>query len=164
MKKIISIASVLILFSCNNKSKNINETKIEEVQKDSIKTIEISTKPILKGDYCFQETFNKDTTTVRIRILSDDDIRGEMIWSPWQKDGAIGTLTGKINQANELELVYNYMIEGNRQTETKIMKIENDKIIIKRGELLDPKNDGNLIFKDVSKAIFKDTLNKINCN
>ena len=107
---------------------------------------------------------NKDSTTVRVRFLSNDDIRGEMIWSPWQKDGAVGTLTGKLNANNEMELLYNYTIEGSRQSETKVMKIEGDKLLIKQGELIDPKFDGNMIFKDVSKATYKTVLSKINCN
>ena len=63
-----------------------------------------------------------------------------------------------------MELVYDYTIEGSRQTETKIMKIEGDKLLIKQGELIDPKNDGHLVFKDVSKAVYKTVLTKTKCN
>ena len=117
----------------------------------------------LKGDYCFQSAINRDTTTIRVRVLSDDDIRGEMIWNPWQKDGAVGSLKGKLNADNEMELVYNYTIEGSRQSEMKVMKIENDKIMIKKGELVDPKNDGNLVLKDAKKAVYKEMLSKVSC-
>lgn len=82
---------------------------------------------------------------------------------PWEKDGAIGTLTGKINANNEMELLYDYMIEGSKQTETKIMKIENGTLLIKHGELTDPKNDGNLIYKDASKTQYNETLEPVEC-
>ena len=87
-----------------------------------------------------------------------------MIWQPWQKDGAKGLLKGKLNKNNELELIYDYTIEGSQQTETKIMKIEGDKLFIKQGELIDPKNDGHLIFKDATKAEYKTILTKTKCD
>ena len=61
--------------------------------------------------------------------------RGEMSWQPWQKDGAVGNLTGKMNSRHEMELLYDYTIEGQRQTETKVMKIEKGKLFKKRGVL-----------------------------
>lgn len=155
----IILASFLVLIASSCKK---NEDK--KIEKEVVvKTIKPNSPESFKGDYCFLKAENKDTTKVSVRFLSNDDIRGEMIWKPWQKDGAVGTLTGKLNANNEMELVYNYMIEGNRQTETKIMKIEGNKLLIKQGELVDPKNNGNLIFKDVSKATFKTILDKIDC-
>lgn len=59
-------------------------------------------KVIVTGDYCFRKIENKDSTIVRFRVLSSDDIRGEMIWRPYQKDGATGTLTGKMISDNEI--------------------------------------------------------------
>lgn len=128
--------------------------------------IELKVKSLnqeLKGDFCFLKTDKRDTTIVKIRILSDDDIRGEMIWSPWERDGAVGTLTGKLNEKKELVLLYDYTIEGNRQSETKTMKIENQKLYIKRGELEDKNNDGNLSYRDESKAKYDEVLDKIQC-
>ena len=54
-------------------------------------------------------------------------------------------------------------IEGSRQSETKIMKIEGGKLSIKQGELINPKNNGNTVFKDASKAVYKTVLMKTNC-
>ncbi len=163
MQKLISttaaICLMLFIFSCNNENSG-NTAKTETTQTTETKPV---TEAPLNGDYCFMHAENNDTTTVRLRILSDDDIRGEMIWNPWQKDGAVGTLTGKLISKNEMELKYEYVIEGNKQTETQIMKIEGDKLHIKSGELIDPKNDGNLVFKDASKAEYKDVLKKTSC-
>ena len=158
MKKSINalfaICTILLVFSCSeksNKSSDLQNTK--------------EAKPVANeefiGVYSFLKAENKDTTIVRLNFLSDDDIRGEMIWQPWQKDGATGDLKGKLNAKREMELVYNYVIEGSQQSETKIMKIEGDKLLIKQGELTDPKNDGNLVFKDASKAVYKTVLTKI---
>ena len=163
MKKLIlypiTICAILLTFSCNNNSKTATEKQAPETQE---------TKPKAEaefiGVYCFLKAENKDTTIVRLNFLSDTDIRGEMIWKPWQKDGATGFLKGKLNANKEMELMYDYTIEGNQQTETKIMKIEGEKLSIKQGELIDPKNEGNLVFKDSSKATYKTVLLKSKCD
>ena len=108
------------------------------------------------------KALNRDTTTVTLEVVGDK-VTGNMHWNPYQKDGAIGTLTGTKNAAGEFELMYNYMIEGSNQSETKIMKIENGQLLIKKGELEDPKNDGNMRYKDVSKATYKEILKKVDC-
>ena len=155
----ITICAVFIASSCNNAGNNTKQAPATAVQETKAKVEE----PFI-GVYCFLKAENKDSTIVRVNFLSDTDIRGEMIWNPWQKDGATGLLKGKLNANKEMELVYDYTIEGSRQTETKIMKIEGDKLLIKQGELIDPKNNGNLVFKDVSKAVYKTVLTKTTCN
>ena len=92
-----------------------------------------------------------------------DVITGNMNWLPYEKDSAKGALKGTKNTAGEFDLTYGYMIEGIQQTETKIMKIENEKLLIKVGELLDLKYDGHLIYKDVSQAKYSEILEKVAC-
>ncbi len=118
---------------------------------------------IKDGSYCFSKIFNQDVTDVQLTI-SGKLVTGKMDWVPYEKDSARGTLQGFKNVAGELDLVYDYMIEGSQQTETKIMKIQDGKLLVKIGELLDPKNDGNLVYKDVSQAKFSEVLEPINCN
>ena len=156
----LAICALLFASSCGNSN---SAAKQETTTPAPVQEIKPMAEEQFKGDYCFLKAENKDTTTVRVRFLSNDDIRGEMIWQPWQKDGAVGSLTGKLNANREMELKYSYTIEGSRQTETKIMKIEGDKLSIKQGELIDPKNNGNLVFKDVSKAVYKTVLTKVSC-
>ncbi len=158
IKLLILLSAITMISACKNAS-NANQSK-EEVHTTETANAE---QTELNGDYCFLKAENRDSTIVKIRILSDDDIRGEMMWQPWEKDGAVGTLTGKLNANKELELIYDYVIEGSHQTEVKIMKIENQKLHIKEGELEDKKNDGNLTYKDVSKAEYKEVLNKTDC-
>lgn len=116
----------------------------------------------LDGTFCFSNRFNQDATDVQLTIL-DGAVTGKMDWIPYEKDSARGTLRGYENAAHELDLLYDYVIEGSQQTETKIMKIENGKLLIKHGELLDPKNDGNLIYKDPSQAEFSEILETVKC-
>ena len=112
--------------------------------------------------YCFKKSLNKDVTNVRLVIVGDD-VTGLMNWVPYQKDSARGTLKGTKNTDGKFELFYQYMIEGNQQTETKIMKVQNKMLWIKKGELLDPKNDGNLIFKDAAQAKFQEGIASTDC-
>lgn len=120
------------------------------------------TDNVKDGIYCFSKVFNQDVTDVQLTIL-DGAVTGKMDWIPYQKDSARGTLQGFKNAVGELDLIYDYMIEGSQQTETKIMKIEDGKLLIKVGELLDPKNDGNLVYKDPSLAKFSEVLEPVNC-
>ncbi len=117
---------------------------------------------IKDGTYCFSKLFNQDVTDVELTLLGSAVI-GKMDWIPYQKDSARGTLQGFKNTAGELDLIYDYMIEGSQQTETKIMKMKEGKLLVKVGELLDPKNDGNLIYKDVSQAKFSEMLEPVKC-
>ena len=177
MKKtvLLFLAAFFILLACkNNNEKNTDNNpkpSMDSVEKRGIIDVSVvnddsfepEKKEPLSGDYCFLKVEKKDSTIVKLRVLSEDDIRGEMVWHPWEKDGAAGSLTGKMNDKGEMELLYDYMIEGMRQTETKIMKIENGKLMIKIGELKDPKNNGHLTYKDAGKAKYTETLNPVNC-
>ena len=116
----------------------------------------------LEGKRCFMSAINKDTTRVSIQI-DGDKVTGDMVWLPYEKDKRVGTLLGTKNANGELELIYNFMQEGMSQTETKIMKVENDVLLIKHGDLEDPKNDGNMRYKDVSKAAFSEKIPKADC-
>lgn len=160
MKKIISfpiaLGVVFCTFSCNkeHKADGTTETKNEQPE-------QVSATP-LKGDYCFLRAENKDSTFVHLTV-SGNNVKGEMTWQPWEKDGATGTLSGKLISDHEMELLYDYTIEGSKQTETKIMKIENGKLYGKTGELTDPENDGHLVYKDASKAVYSEVLDPAPC-
>ena len=101
-------------------------------------------------------------TDVQLTIVGDV-ITGRMNRLPYEKDSAKGTLKGTKNPVGEFDLMYDFMIEGIQQTETKIMKIEGDKLLIKVGELLNPKDDGSLVYKDVSQAKYSEILEKVAC-
>ena len=151
MKKItINLLTVIaVLSSCQNAKQEKATTETPSISE-------------LEGKKCFMSAVNKDTTRVSIQI-DGDKIMGDMDWIPYQKDKRVGTLMGSKNANGELELIYNFMQEGMSQTETKIMKIENNVLLIKHGDLEDPKNDGNMRYKDVSKATFTEKIPKADC-
>ena len=169
--KLFTIGALCLTFACKNAS---SEKQTPAVTTETTTTA-AKTEPAKptaapesvfpeKGDYCFIKADGKDTTEVRFRVLSNDDIRGEMNWRPYQQDGAVGTLTGKMNAANEIEFAYDYTIEGSRQSETKVMKVEANALMVKRGPLVDPKKNGKMVYKDVKTAVYKDTFVRTKCD
>ena len=151
-----AISSLFFLTACHQT--DVPETNIQEPSS----AIVVNKNSLQDGTFCFSKFYNKDVTDVQLTILGSA-VTGKMDWVPYQKDSARGTLKGNKNAAGEMDLMYDYMIEGNQQTETKVMKIEDGKLLIKVGELLDPKNDGNLVFKDVNQAKYSEVLEKVDC-
>ncbi|MBL7952119.1 MAG: hypothetical protein JNM62_10405 [Flavobacteriales bacterium] len=121
----------------------------------------VSTDPV-EGTFCFLKALNKDSTFVKLTVQGDS-VLGSMRWRPWEKDGATGSLSGLRNAEGELELIYDYMIEGQHQTETKVMKMEGSLLWIKTGQLVDPNNDGHLHYADVSKATYSEQAVAVQC-
>ena len=157
------LVSGLILISACEKSYQAATAPASESSVTQVEvTTELAKPAALAGDYCFREEVNKDITEVNLNITSDQ-VKGTMNWIPDQKDGARGSLAGTVNAAGELDLIYDYIIEGSQQTETKVMKIENKQLMIKHGELLDPKNVGELVYKDAAAATYNQTLPKVDC-
>lgn len=151
----LTIVSLSLAFlSCQNQAKKDSESDNQTEVKD--------TTAVDNGPLCFLYAENKDTTYVSL-MIDGTKVSGEMTWQPYEKDGARGTLSGTKSDSGELELMYAYMIEGSNQTETKVMKIEGDRLLIKVGELLDPNNDGNLVYKEVAKASYTEILQKVAC-
>lgn len=161
-KLYICLAIFLLLNACDKQQSPHNTSDSAPIQAPE-KLLE--PKPagkLANGTFCFKKSLNQDVTNVQI-IISGDDVSGFMNWIPYQKDSARGTLKGTQNQTGELDLMYDYMIEGNQQSETKIMKIENDQLWVKKGELTDSKNDGHLVYKDVNQAKYNENLEKADC-
>lgn len=158
---LLLILSLLLLLACNKT--DAPETNIHAPSGLPVAVMSNeASSDINDGTYCFRKVFNQDVTDIQLTI-SGKAVTGKMDWVPYQKDSARGTLQGLKNAAGELHLLYDYMIEGNRQTETKIMKIEDGRLLVKVGELLDPKNDGNLVYKEVGQATFSEVLEPVNC-
>lgn len=158
MKKLVLIIFVA-LSACQSKKADTEMADTTSVM--SADTVATATKPSTDETLCFELKEGKDITTVKL-IMKGDEITGEMNWTPWEKDGAVGTLKGK-KVGDEIVADYDYVIEGSNQSEEKIFKIDGDKLLIKEGELIEGK-DGKLIMKDPTKAVFKETLVKVKCN
>jgi hypothetical protein len=153
--KFIAIIFLFLAFlSCQNQGKKDNGSETQ--------TGVIDSTGVDKGPFCFVYAENKDTTYVSL-MIDGTNVTGEMTWQPYEKDGARGTLSGNKTENGELALNYAYTIEGSNQTETKVMKIDGDRLLIKVGELSDPNNDGNLVYKDVTQATYTEVLQKVDC-
>ncbi len=161
MRQLLSVIfSLFLLVACNKT--DAPEANIHAPSGMPILTSDnVASNNIKDGTYCFSKLFNRDVTDIQLTILGST-ITGVMNWLPYEKDSARGTLKGTKNAAGEFDLMYDYMIEGSQQTEIKVMKIENEKLLIKVGEL-DPNHDGHLIYKDVSQAKYSETLGKVAC-
>lgn len=141
---------------------NLETVESNQIKTDIVRLDNVKSNTAKDGVYCFRKVLNKDVIDVQLNIAGDA-VTGKMNWLPYEKDSARGTLKGQLNRAGELELLYDYMIEGNQQTETKIVKIEGEKLMLKVGELLDPNNDGHLIYKDVNQAKYLEILERVDC-
>ena len=168
---LLAIFSLFLLLACNKTevpqpnnqaATGVPVVNSENAQSDYATSNNVTSNSLPDGTYCFNKLFNQDVTEVQLTILGNA-VTGTMNWIPYQKDSARGTLKGSKNTVGEMDLMYDYMIEGNQQTETKIMKIEDGKLLVKIGQLLDPKNDGNLVYKDVSQANYTEVLEKVDC-
>ena len=152
----------LLIVSCKSKTERTGSSNDSIPAESQISdTVASDTKP-QNAPMCFLSSVSKDSTSVRLQI-DGDKVTGELYWLPYQKDSARGTLKGTKNAAGEFDLMYQYMIEGNQQTETKIMIVQNETLWIKKDELLDPKNDGNLVFKDAAQAKYQESIPAADC-
>lgn len=52
-----------------------------------------------------------------------------------EKDSAYGSITGNVREDGLLHVTFNYTIEGNRQSEEQLLKIDGNKLIVGEGEL-----------------------------
>lgn len=146
---IFAASSLFLLISC------------EETKKETTTETTTPTEQVVE-ESCFLMAKNRDTTTVNLKI-ENNQVSGSMEWLPYEKDGAHGTLAGTKNPNGEMNLIYTFTIEGSNQTSEEIMKIENNQLLIKKGELIDPNNDGHTKFKDAATAVYSDTLQKVDC-
>lgn len=171
LKTSLCVLSFLLLGACNKQQ--AAEQSVEKVAEKALeKAAKINAQPAVaakpkaaseEGTFCFKKILNKDVTNVQL-VLAGNDVTGVMNWVPYQKDSARGTLKGVKNSVGELDLIYDYMIEGNLQTESKIMKIDHEMLWVKKGLLIDPKNDGHLVYKDASQAKYQEGLQKADCD
>ena len=158
MKNLIVALSVCtLIFSC--KKTTDTENVASTIATDSIanQTVE----QLIAATNCYLWAVNNDSTLVSITIDKQNNVSGKMHWNPYQKDGAIGTLSGKKSN-DTIIATYDYMIEGNKQSEEKIFIQRLDKL----EELSGPLEDkfGKMVIKDLKKAKINNTLLKVDCN
>ncbi len=167
MKPFIFCSGIaLIFFSCN--SPGSADQKPAAMKPDSAATTgsapteaaEKPAAPVVHSDtLCFEKRFKKDLNTVQL-VMTGDSVTGTMIWAPWEKDGAAGTLAGK-KSGDIITALYAYTIEGNDQKEEVVFKISANELTQKIGPLMD--KNGVEVMKDPAKAAFKEIYKKVDC-
>ncbi len=149
MKKIIIPLMLLSLFSCKKAEDKAIENKSKYIENLHI------------GKHCFLFEANKDSTIVTLNITSKNKVLGNMYWNPYQKDGALGTLTGTI-KGDTIKVMFDYMIEGNPQKEEKLFVIKNNELQELNGQLED--KNGVLVLKSNKNLDLKTTLKPTDCS
>ncbi|MBI1227141.1 MAG: hypothetical protein GC192_18055 [Bacteroidetes bacterium] len=132
MRNLLSI-SILLLFFAACKNASTNEAS-EEAATSTTPTTSSETEGNGEKDLCYLLVDGKDTTSVNLKINVDGSVSGTYNWTPWEKDGAYGTLKGR-QQGDMLTLLYDYTIEGSNQQEEKVMKLTGDLMAEASGEL-----------------------------
>ncbi len=146
-----------LLFACQSQSSEATQTP------DDTTTVEAAAAPAAEDEQqvelCFLEVVGQDSTIVNLGIVGSE-VTGEMFWRPFEKDGATGTLKGKIVE-NTITADYAYTIEGSEQVEEKIFVLYEDRLVEKSGPLED--KNGKLVMKDPATATDGAVLKKVDC-
>ena len=116
-------------------------------------------QPAAMEGTCYAHYLGKDVTAIQI-IMDGDKISGYMDWSPNEKDGGHGFIVGT-KSGNIITADWTYMIEGSKNTEQIMLKLDGDKLSKAEGELTE-KND-KLVLKNPAKAKYVDVFNKVPC-
>jgi hypothetical protein len=147
MKNLLFIAACLVAFaSCNNSGSTENTEATTAA--DSTATAPVA-EPAAPQPACYLLAEGKDSTTLTLNIGPDGTVTGDYDWSPWQKDGAHGTISGK-KEGDLVKVIYDYVIEGSNQQEEMVFKLTGDQLAVGKGELIDGEG-GLLKIKDASK-------------
>ena len=159
MKNLLFIAvGMLSLASCKNSG---TAESTDETAVDTTASTALVAEPAAPQALCYFFAVGKDSTTLSVNIAADGTVTGAYDWSPWERDGAHGTIAGK-KEGDLLKVVYDYVIEGSNQQEEKVFKLTGDQIAEGEGELTEGDTPTSLKLKDPSKLTWK-PLTKVLC-
>lgn len=144
--KTLIFASIIALVAACTPHPKEQETKLEP-------TIEV-----LK-ERCFLQVTGKDSLFVKLSVVGNN-VTGILNWLPSEKDKMIGTLVGTL-QDDIVTAVYSYSAEGVSANEQKIIKLQENNVLIKTGEL--EKQNDLWVIKDKENAIFSEAIPKVAC-
>jgi|CXWL01.1.fsa_nt_gi hypothetical protein len=157
MKNLLFVATCLMaLASCQNSG---STGTADSTAVDSTATAPVA-EPAAAQPTCYLFADGKDSTTVSLNITADGTVTGSYDWTPWEKDGAHGTLTGK-KEGDLLKLMYDYTIEGSNQQQEMLMKLTGDQLAEGETELVEGEG-GVLKIKDPTKVTWKPFV-KVDC-
>ncbi|MEM1121779.1 MAG: hypothetical protein AAGJ18_15110 [Bacteroidota bacterium] len=158
MRLFAAFLLVVGLYACQS-----NTASKEQSTDKTVATTEPA-KTTITENYCYVLSFGhdpkyQDTTQVNLTIMGDN-ITGIYNWIPAEKDSARGTLTGT-KKGDIITVLYDYTIEGSKQKEEMIFKMEANQLLIKRGELHEV--GGVLKLKNPETAEFSEAVPRITC-
>jgi hypothetical protein len=114
----------------------------------------------IDGTTCYAIFDKKDVTAVQL-IIKGDKVTGYMDWAPFEKDGGHGILTGT-RSGNDITADFLYFIEGSKNTEEVLFKIDGKTLLQAQSELVEKK--GKLVIKDKAKAKFSKSFATVDCD
>ena len=74
--------------------------------------------------------------------------------------GAYGPISGNVRKDGLLHVTYNYEIEGNRQSEEQLLKLDGNKLYLGDGEL-EERGPGQMVLKDPKSVTFEKAFKEI---
>jgi len=108
----------------------------------------------------FEKETAKDSTRIALTI-DGGMVYGTKTWRPKQEaHGAGGTLQGSVKETI-INATWAYTLEGSEQSEQQIYKLDSDRLLIGKGELVERNNDAKLTFKDPSAVKFSTSLDRV---
>ncbi len=107
----------------------------------------------------FAEETPAESTRVALTI-EGEEVYGIQIRQPGgEVHGARGSLTGKI-RGGVIRALYEYSVEGSDQSEEVAFKLENDRLLVGEGELVEGEG-GVLRLKNAAKVTFPKALRRV---
>ena len=166
MKKLLGSISILMFLAILGCKTAENKTE----PKADINVNKPAQFKAYEGQRCYLLTEgnnNEDSTKIKINFNTNNKITGNMEWLPYEKDGAIGVITGRIKN-DTISGYFNYMIEGSNQSEEIELKIVNNQLLQWNSELIENSDsDGGdpvLNFKDKSVGKWSSPFSTFDCN
>ena len=154
------LAATTLMVACKGKKK-------EATTEATTSTETVATPPpppAAPALMCFENRVGKDVTTLSFEVKGDSVI-GEHNWTPFEKDGAYGTIKGTLGKDSVLNVRYDYTIEGSEQAEMKQFKWSGNAILEWEGELTESKDKAGklLLIPKNNKGKFKILYKKSEC-
>lgn len=155
---LLAVFTALLFTACNTApAEKKAETPVATPAAEPVKPA--VTAAVATETTCYAFYFKKDVTAVQL-TTEGDKVTGYMEWSPFEKDGGRGTLVGT-KSGNMVTADFIFMIEGSKNIEQVVFKLDGDKLLKAEGELVD--KGGKLVLKNAAKATYPDIFNKVDC-
>ncbi len=116
--------------------------------------------PVASGELLFFEKVDDEASQTVSLEIEGNRVTGFQTWQPHEQDGARGYLDGVL-KGDRIIATYSYTIEGSDQSQDQVFKLDGDRLLIGQGELVDPRDDGNLILKDATSVTFDTELKRV---